>query len=243
LHGVPKTIVSDIDSKFNLNFWKWFFKGFGKNMNFITSYHPESYGQIERVNRMIKDMLRMYVMDNPSKWEDYLHLVEFSYNNGYQSSLNMSPFEALYGRKYNTPVSWDNPIDHAIVGPELLREMEEHMVKIRQNSKASQDGKKSYVDKGKTHREFKVGDHIFLKVKATSSSLKLWKYSKLATCYCGPFEILERIGLVAYMLAFHASLCIHNFFHVSLINKYVPDSNHIIDWNVIQVDPEGGFQV
>jgi hypothetical protein len=56
-------------------------------------------------------------MDKPSKWEDYLHLVEFDYNNGYQTSLKMSPFETLYGRKCNTPVSWDNPIDRAVVGP------------------------------------------------------------------------------------------------------------------------------
>jgi hypothetical protein len=57
------------------------------------------------VNRVIEDMLRMYVMDNPSRWEDYLHLVEFAYNNGYRASLKMSPFEALYGRKCNTPMS------------------------------------------------------------------------------------------------------------------------------------------
>jgi hypothetical protein len=68
-------------------------------------------GKQERTNRIIEDMLRMYVMDQPSKWEDYIHLVEFSYNNGYQASLKMSPFEALYGRKCNTPVSWDNPTD------------------------------------------------------------------------------------------------------------------------------------
>jgi hypothetical protein len=86
---------------------------------------------------VIEDMLGMYVMDNPSKWEDYLHLVEFDYNNGYQASLKMSPFEALYGRKYNTPVSWDNPEDRTIVGPYFLQEMEEHMVKIRKNLKAT----------------------------------------------------------------------------------------------------------
>jgi hypothetical protein len=79
----------------------------------------------------------------------------------------MSPFEALYGRRCNTPVSWDNPTDRAVVGPDLLREMEEKMLKIKQNLKASQDRKKIYVDKGRTHREFKVGDHVFLKVKPT----------------------------------------------------------------------------
>jgi hypothetical protein len=88
-----------------------------------------------------------------------------------------------------------------------------------------------------------VGDHVFLKVKARHSSLKLGKCSKLAARYCGPFEILERIGHVAYMLSFPASLCIHNVFHVSFLKKYVPDFNHIIDWNVIQVEPEDRFQV
>jgi hypothetical protein len=88
-----------------------------------------------------------------------------------------------------------------------------------------------------------VGDHVFLKVKSRRSSLKLGKCYKLAASYCGPFEILERIGPVIYMLAFPASLCIHNVFHMSLLKKYVPDANHTIDWNVIQVDPEGIFQV
>jgi hypothetical protein len=95
LHGVPKTIVSDRDPKFTSNFWKGLFKGIGTSLNFSTTYHPESDGQTERVNQVIEDMLRMYVMDKPSKWEDYLHLVEFAYNNGYQASLKMSPFEAL----------------------------------------------------------------------------------------------------------------------------------------------------
>jgi hypothetical protein len=105
LHGILKTILSDRDPKFTLNFWKGLFQGFRTNLNFSTAYHPESDGQTERVNRVIKDMLRMYVMDKPSRWEDYLHLVEFAYNNGYHASLKMSPFEALYGRKCNTPVS------------------------------------------------------------------------------------------------------------------------------------------
>jgi hypothetical protein len=105
LHGIPKTIVSDRDPKFTSKFWKGLFKGFRMNLNFSTAYHPESDGKTEWVNRVIEDILRMYVMEKPSKWEDYLHLVEFAYNNGYQASLKMSPFEALYGRKCNTPIS------------------------------------------------------------------------------------------------------------------------------------------
>jgi hypothetical protein len=192
---------------------------------------------------VIEDMLRMYVMDKPSKWEEYLHLVEFSYNNGYQASLKMSPFEALYGRKCNTPVSWDNPIDRIVVGSDFLREMEEKMIKIKQNLKAAQDRKKNYVDKGITHMEFKVGDHVFLKVKANRSSLKLGNCLKLASHYCGPFEILERIGPIAYMIALPASMFVHNVFHVSFLKKYIPYANHVIDWNVIQVEQEDIFQV
>jgi hypothetical protein len=97
--------VSERDPKFTSKFSKGLFNGFGKNLNFSTTYHLESDGKMERVNEVIEDMLGMYVMDEPSKWEDYLHLVEFYYKNVYQTSLNMSPFEELYGRKCNTQVS------------------------------------------------------------------------------------------------------------------------------------------
>jgi hypothetical protein len=155
----------------------------------------------------------------------------------------MSLFEALYGRKCNTLVSWDNPADREVVGPDLLKEMEEQMLKITQNLKATQDRQKSYARKNRSHREFKVGDQVFLKVKANRISLKLGNCAKLVAKFCGPFEILERIGPVAYMLALPASMTIHNVFHVSLLKKYIPDDNHVIDWNVIQVEKEGVLQV
>ena len=75
-------------------------------------------------------MLRMYVMDKPTKWEDYLHLVEFSYNNGQPTSLGMSLYQALYGIRCRTPVTWDNPVNMIVLGPELLKEMEQEVVKI-----------------------------------------------------------------------------------------------------------------
>jgi hypothetical protein len=140
-------------------------------------------------------------------------------------------------------VIWDNLDDRIVVGLELLKEMEDKMIKIKHNLKVAQDKQKSYDDKNRTHREFNVGDHAFLKVKSSRSSLKLGSCAKLAAIFCGPFEILERIGLVSYMIAFLASMSFHNVFHVSLLKKYIPDTNHVIDWNVIQVEQEGTFQV
>ena len=94
-------------------------------MNFSTTYLSQIDGKKESVNQVIEDMLRVYVMDKPSKWDDYFHLVEFAYNNGYHASLKMSPFETLYGKKCNTLVRWDIPINIVIIGLEMLKDMEE----------------------------------------------------------------------------------------------------------------------
>jgi hypothetical protein len=188
-------------------------------------------------------MLKMDVMDKPYKWEDYIHLVEFAYNNGYQESLKMSMFESLYGIKCNTPVSWYNLVDRVVSGPYLLKEMEEQMVKIKRNLEVVQDCQKSYAEIKRTNREFKVEENVFLKFKSKRNSLKLGSFPKLEEIYCGPFEVLEKIGPFSYMLALPASLRIHNMFHVSLLKRHVHDPNHVIDWNVIQVEHEGNLRV
>ena len=89
------------------------------------------------MKQVLEDMLHMYVMDKPTKWEDYLHLVEFAYNNGQQQSLGISPYRDLYGRRCRTPVTWDNQVNRVVLGLELLKEMEQEVVKIRQNLKAA----------------------------------------------------------------------------------------------------------
>ena len=103
------------------------------------------------------------------------------------------------------------------------------MVKIKKNLKVAQDRHKVYADKNRTVREFKVGMHALLKVKPKKISLKLGSCTKLAARLCGPFEILDRIGSVAYMLALLTSMNVHNVLHVSLLKKYVHDPNHVID--------------
>ena len=99
------------------NFWKGLFANLGTRLNFSTAYHPQTDGKIERVNQVLEDMLRMYVMDKPTKWEDYLHLLEFAYNNGQQASLGMSSYEYLYGRRCRTPMNWDNLVNRIVLGP------------------------------------------------------------------------------------------------------------------------------
>ena len=115
------------------------FADLGTKLNFSSTYHPQIDGYTERVHQVLEDMPRMYVMDKPTKWEDYLHLVDFPYKNGQQASLGMSSYEALYGRRCRTPVTWDNLMNRVVLGPELLKEMEQEVVKIRQNLKAAQD--------------------------------------------------------------------------------------------------------
>lgn len=117
------------------------------------------------------------------------------------------------------------------------------MVRIRKNLKVAHNRQKSYVNKNRTFKEFKVWEHVFLKVKARKSSLKLRSCKKLAARYFGPFEILNKIELVAYELMLPPNIKAHNIFHVYLLKKYVHDSNHAIDWSFIQVELEGDFQV
>ena len=120
--------------------------------------------------------------------------------------------------------------------------MEQDFSKIRQNLKAARYRHKSYGDKHRVHREFSVGDHVYLRVRPRKSYLKLGNCNKMSPRYCGPFEMLERIGPVAYRLALPTSTRAHNVFHVYLIKKYVHDPNHVINWDLIQVEPEGEFQ-
>eukprot|EP00253_Pinus_taeda_P024011 PITA_24011 len=156
--GMPKVIISDMDVKFTSSFWKALFTGLGTQIHFRTVYHPQTDGQTERVNQVVKDMLCNYVMHQPGKWEEYLHLVEFAYNNGYHESLKISPFEVLYGRKCTIPANWNSPEDKLILGSDMLEEMDKIVKRVRQNLKVAQDRQKMYANKKRTYREFQVGD-------------------------------------------------------------------------------------
>ena len=91
-------------------------------------------------------------MDKPTKWEDYLQLMKFAYNSGYRASLKMSPLKVLYGRKCNIPIHQDNPIDRIMLGPNMLKYMEQMVNKVKRNLKIAQDRKKSYADLKRLHK-------------------------------------------------------------------------------------------
>jgi len=182
-------------------------------------------------------MFRMHVMHQPKQWEEYLPMVEFSYNNSCHESLNMSPFEVMYGRKCRVPISWDSSMDRITLGPTLLKEMEQAMIKIRQNLKVAQDRQKRYANNKITHKYFKVGDHVYLWGNPRRSSLRMGTCAKLVPNYCGPFQVLERVGTISYRLVLPPTVIGHIVFHVSLLKKYVHGPNHVIDWTIIQVEP------
>nr|GEV92710.1 putative reverse transcriptase domain-containing protein [Tanacetum cinerariifolium] len=105
-HGIPVLIICDHDPRFSLNFWKSLQKAFGTSLDMSTAYHPETDGQSERTIKTLEDMLRACVIDFGNGWVKHLPLVEFSYNNSYHASIKAAPFEALYGRKFRSPVCW-----------------------------------------------------------------------------------------------------------------------------------------
>jgi len=106
LHGIPKTIISDRGSQFIARFWEQLHTCLGTRLIRSSAYHPQTYGQTERINQILEDMLRACVLSYKQKWDECLPLAEFSYNNSYQESIKMAPVEALYGRRCRTPLNW-----------------------------------------------------------------------------------------------------------------------------------------
>ncbi|KZV52548.1 Gag protease polyprotein [Dorcoceras hygrometricum] len=108
LHGITSSIVSDRDPRFTSRFWKSLHQDLGTKLNFSTSFHPQTDGQSERVIQILEDLLRASVLDFAESWDFKLPLIEFAYNNSYQASIEMAPYEALYGRKCRSPILWDD---------------------------------------------------------------------------------------------------------------------------------------
>jgi transposase InsO family protein len=138
LHGVLKTIVSDQGPQFISKFWEELHKSLGTKLLHSSAYHPQTSGQTKRVNQILEDMLWACVLEFPQKWDDCLPLAEFSYNNRYQESIKMALFEALYGRRCRTPLNWSESGEWWFFRPDLVKETEEKVQRIRHHLKEAQ---------------------------------------------------------------------------------------------------------
>ena len=175
--------------------------------------------------------------------EEHLPLVEFAYNNSYQASIQIAPYEALYGRPCRSPLCWTEVRESSITGPALIRNTSEKVSLIRQHLLTAQNRQKSYADVRRRPLEFEVRDHVFLKVMPKRGVVRFSKCGKLSPRVIGPFEILGRIGTVAYRLALSPRMIgVHEVFHVSMLRKYTPDPAHVKDWGQIEVDTDGTLE-
>ena len=155
----------------------------------------------------------------------------------------MAPYEALYGRPCRSPICWTDVGESFITGPDLIRDTSEKVSLIRQRLLKAQIRQKSYADVQHRPLEFEVGDHVFLKVMLKRGVVRFDKKGKLSSRFIGPFEILERVGTVAYRLALPPSMSsVHEVFHVSMLRRYPPDLAHVVDWGKIEVGRDGTFE-
>nr|GEV15860.1 hypothetical protein [Tanacetum cinerariifolium] len=182
-------------------------KALGIKLNMSTAYHPETDGQSERTIQTLKDMLRACVMDFGGSWDTHLPLVKFLCNNIYHKSIKCEPFEALYGCKCRSLVIWTEIRESQLIGPEIVQETTENIFQIKE------------------------------RLKTTRRVVGFGKKGKLAPRYVRPFEIVERVGRVAYRLKLHQELsCIHDTFHVSNLKKCLAESDAQTTLEEIKVD-------
>ncbi|GKC55229.1 putative reverse transcriptase domain-containing protein [Tanacetum coccineum] len=196
-HGVPISIISDRDSRFTSRFWQSMQEALGTRLDMSMAYHPQTDGQSERTIQTLEDMLR---------------------------AVRCAPFEALYGRKYRSPIMWAEVGEGQLIGPELVQETTEKISQIKDRLKAARDRQKSYADKRRKPLEFSVGDYVLLKVSPWKGVVRFRKKGKLAPRFVGPFEIIEKVGLVAYRLDLPEELNdVHGTFHVLNLKKCLAD--------------------
>ena len=169
------------------------------------------------------------MIDLEGSWDRHIDLVEFVYNNSFQSSIGMAPYEALYGRKCRTPLCWTELSEKKVIGPDLIQDTEEKVKMIRERLKVTTDRQKSYVDMERKDIQYEIGDKVFLKVSPWKKVMRFEKKVKLSPRFIGPYEVMEKVGPVAYCLALPPELeNIHNVFHVSMLRRYRSDPSHVV---------------
>ncbi|GKC21074.1 putative reverse transcriptase domain-containing protein [Tanacetum coccineum] len=189
-----------------------------------TAYHPQTDSQSERTIQTLEDMLRTCVIDFGKGWDRHLPLMEFSYNNSYHTSIKAAPFEALYDRKCRSLICCAEVRNAQLTGPEIVHETIEKIIQIKKRIQAARDRQKSYADRRRKPLEFEVGDKVMLKVSPWKGVIRFGKREKLNTRYIGPFNILQKVGTLAYRLELLDQLSrVHSTFHVLNLKKCFVD--------------------
>jgi hypothetical protein len=201
LHGLPKAIVSDRDRIFTSALWKELFKLSGTDLLMSSSYHPQTDGQTERLNQCLEAFLRCTVHSCPKQWSKWISLAEYWYNTSYHSALGLTPFEALYG---HPPRHFGITNPQEVLVPDLAAWLKDRQLLSRlisQQLSRAQLRLKKQTDAHRSEKEFMVGDSVYLKLQPhIQSSVASRSNQKLSFCYFGPFNILQRIGSIAYKL-------------------------------------------
>jgi hypothetical protein len=208
--------VSDRGSQFTSKFWEKLHESMDTKLNFSSAYHPQTDGQIERTNQILEDMLRAYALKYGKSWDKSLPYAKFSYNNSYQTSIEMALYEALYGRQCRTPLFWSQIGESQVFGSEVLKDAKKQVEMVNESLKVAQSRQKSYVDKRRRDFSFEIRDFVYLKVLPMRGTRRFRTKGKLALRYIRPFKIIDRKGEVAYQLELPTQLSeVHDVFHVS----------------------------
>jgi hypothetical protein len=239
LHGVPKKIISDRGSLFTSKFWQSLQEAMGTHVSFSTAYHPKTGGQTERVNQILEDMLRACVISFGKNWEKCLPFAEFSYNNSFQSSLGMAPFQFLYGRTCRTPLNWTETGERQFFGPDMIQEAEDQVRIIRERLKAAQSRQKTNYDRHHLDVHYEVGDQVYLRVTPLKGVHRFGIKGKLAPRYVGPFRILSKRGELAYQLDLPSTFPeVHDVFHVSQLKRCFKDPIRGVDHETLDLQDD-----
>ncbi|GKB55440.1 putative reverse transcriptase domain-containing protein [Tanacetum coccineum] len=209
-----------------------------KSVHFIPTREIDSMETLSRL--YIKEIVSRH--DFGKVWERHLPLVEFSYNNSYHASIKAAPFEALYGRKYRSPVCWAEVGDVQLTRPEIIHETTEKIVQFRQRLQDARDRQRSYANVKRKPLEFQLRDRVMWKVSPCKGVIRFGKRGKLNPRYIRSFKILERIGPVAYKLKLPEELSnFHNTFHVSNLKKCLSDESLVIPMKELRLDDKLNF--